>query len=69
MKLETDLHETQLDFDYLTSPYNLSKRINEIALIDYVPLDFSKIYLKFSDFTETKEKLTFKKKHEQKKQK
>ena len=35
MNLETDLHETQLDFDYLTSPYNLSKRINEIALIDY----------------------------------
>ena len=47
----------------------ISKRINEIALIDYVPLDFSKIYFKFSDFTETKEKLTFKKKHEQKKQK
>ena len=26
MNLETDLHETQLDFDYLTSPYNLSKK-------------------------------------------
>ena len=69
MNLETDLHETQLDFDYLTSPYNLSKRINEIALIDYVPLDFSKIYFKFSDFTETKEKLTLKKNMSKKKKK
>ncbi len=67
INLEKDLHETQLDFDYLTSPVNLSNRINQIALIDYEPLDFSKIYLKLSDFIETKEKLTFKKENEKKK--
>ena len=65
--VKKDLHETELDFYYLSSPKNLSKKITELGLIDYTPIEFSKIYLDYKDFVNSKNKLTnFKKTNEKK---
>ena len=45
-----DLSETQLDYFYLSSPQNLSKRVKDLGIIEYIPMDFSKIYLNYQDF-------------------
>jgi hypothetical protein len=56
--MEKDLHETQLDYSYLSSPSYLSKKISELALIEYFPMDFSRIYLNYSDFNYAQKKIT-----------
>ena len=53
-----DLYETELDYSYLSSPLNLSKKIKELALIDYIPMDFSRIYMSYKDFNEAQKKMT-----------
>ena len=58
LAIEKDLYETELDYSYLASPNNLSKKIKDLALIDYVPMDFSRIYLNYKDFTDSKKKIT-----------
>ena len=46
---------------------NLSKKITELSLIEYTPIEFSKIYLDYKDFVNFKNKLTnFKKINEKK---
>ena len=67
--IEKDLHETELDYFYLSSPNNLSKRTKNLALVEYVPMDFSKIYLSLKDFTESKNRTTLRIKNETKKEK
>ena len=57
-EVKKDLYETELDYSYLSSPYNLSKKIKELALVDYIPMDFSRIYLNYEDFIESKKKMT-----------
>ena len=70
LSLRNDLHETQLDFFYVSSPSYLLNKIQQIALIDYVPMDFSKIYLDYNDFKKTKKNMTnLKIENEKKKQK
>lgn len=64
--LEKDLYETELDFFYLSSPNNIAKKIKELSLIEYVPMDFSRIYLDYKDFTDGKSKLTTYKNYEKK---
>ena len=49
--IKKDLHETELDYSYLSSPNNLSERIKDLAFIEYMPMDFSRIYLNYRDFT------------------
>tara|TARA_X000001036_G_C20475272_1_gene723321 strand:- start:39 stop:377 length:339 start_codon:yes stop_codon:yes gene_type:complete len=56
--LEKDLHETQLDFFYVSSPGYLKKKINQLAFIDYIPMDFSRIYFNYRDFTDSQNKIT-----------
>ena len=71
--IEKDLYETELDYFYLSSPNNLSKKIKDLALIEYVPMDFSRIYLNYKDFSDSQKKITILKldneKKTQKKQK
>ena len=68
--LEKDLYETELDFFYLSSPNNIAKKIKELSLIEYVPMDFSRIYLNFTDFTSAQNKITnLKEKNEKETQK
>ena len=56
--LKKDLSETELDYFYLSSPNNLSNRTKDLALVDYVPMDFSRIYLNYNDFLDSKKKIT-----------
>jgi len=68
--IEKDLHETELDYSYLSSPNNLSEKIKDLAFIEYMPMDFSRIYLNYRNFTDSKKKITIlKMNHEKKKQK
>ena len=65
--LEKDLSETQLDFYYLSSPKNLSKRLQNLDLVDYTPMDFSKIYLSYDEFINFQKKISNLQKHYEKK--
>jgi len=68
--IKKDLHETELDYSYLSSPNNLSERIKDLAFIEYMPMDFSRIYLNYRDFTGSQRKITtLKINNEKKKQK
>ena len=60
--IDKDLHETQLDYSYLSSPSYLSKKITELAFIEYLPIDFSRIYLSYKDFNNAQKKITILKK-------
>ena len=62
-----DLNESQLDFSYLTSPSMIEKRVQELNLIEYFPMDHSKIYLDISNFKNLNKKLVNKDKHNEKK--
>ncbi len=53
-----DLYETQLDYFYLSSPANLSKKIKELDLVEYSPMDLSRMYLNFEDFIKVQKKIT-----------
>ena len=56
--IEKDLHETQLDYFYVSSPGYLSKKIKQLAFIEYMPMDFSRIYFSYRDFTDFQKKIT-----------
>jgi len=56
--VKKDLYETELDYSYLSSPYSLSQKIKDLALTDYIPMDFSRIYFNYEDFIESKKKIT-----------
>ena len=65
--IEKDLYETELDYFYLSSPNNLSLRIKELALVEYAPMELSRIYFNYKDFTNSQKKITnLKKSHEKK---
>ena len=67
--LKKDLHEVQLDYSYLSSPGHLSKKITDLGFIEYFPVDFSKIYLSYSDFSDAQKKITIFDKNNEKKTK
>ena len=56
--IERDSHETELDYFYLSSPMNLSKKINQLDLTEYQPMDFSKICLTFNEFLKSHKKIS-----------
>ena len=65
--IDKDLHETQLDYFYVSSPAYLSEKIKHLALIEYSPMDFSRIYLNLQDFMHSQSKIsTLKKNNETK---
>ena len=55
--LEKDLYETELDYFYLSSPNILSLRIKELALVEYTPMDLSRIYFSHQDLNSSSEYL------------
>jgi len=65
--IKKDLHETQLDYSYVSSPGYLSIKLEELDITDYTPIDYSKIYLKSKDFINEKKKFSTLKKDEKKK--
>tara|TARA_X000001036_G_scaffold40783_1_gene32810 strand:- start:709 stop:1047 length:339 start_codon:yes stop_codon:yes gene_type:complete len=64
--IEKDLHETQLDYFYVSSPRFLSNKVKQLALIEYSPMDFSRIYLNLTDFINAQGKITNLKKNNEK---
>ena len=64
--VEKDLYETQLDYFYLSSPANLSKKIKELDFIEYSPMDFSRMYLNLEDFVNLQKKITILKRNYEK---
>ena len=56
--IEKDLHETHLDYFYVSSPGYLSKKIKQLDFIEYMPMDFSRIYFSYRDFTNFQKKIT-----------
>ena len=67
--IEKDLHETELDYSYLSSPNNLSKKIKDLSFIEYIPMDFSRIYLNYKDFIDSQKKITILEMNDEKKTK
>ena len=54
----SDINETQLDFDYLTSPAEIEKKISIIGFDNYQPIKYSRIFFDISDFTEIQNKIS-----------
>ena len=48
-----------VNYFYLSSPNNLSKKIKDLSFIEYIPMDFSRIYLNYKDFMNSQKKITF----------
>ncbi len=65
--IKKDLHETQLDFFYLTSPKNLNEKVKQLRIVDYSPMDFSRIYFNQLDFINMHKKITNVKNYNEKK--
>ena len=61
-----DLHETELDYFYLTTPYYLTKKIKNLSIIDYLPMDISRIYFNYEDFKNDQKKITILKRDNEK---
>jgi hypothetical protein len=55
---EKDLNESQLDFYFLTSPAEIEKKIKMLGIINYSPINNSKIFLNISDFTSMQKKIS-----------
>ena len=68
--MEKDVHETELDYFYVSSPKNLSAKIQNLSIIEYIPMDFSRIYSNYINFVDSQKKIsTLKKQNEKKTQK
>ena len=67
--IKKDLHETELDYSYLSSPNNLSVKIKDLDFIEYAPMDFSRIYLNYRNFVDSQKKITIHRMNNEKKTK
>ena len=55
---EKNFNEAELDFNYLTSPAELERKLNLIGLNDYQPIKYSNIYFDISDLTSIQNKIS-----------
>ena len=62
-----NLHEIQIDFYYLSSPNNITKKLMVFDNLDYKPMKHSNIYLSYEDYSRDQTKTTFSKKNDEKK--
>lgn len=60
-----DLVESQLDYSYLTSPSMIETLINQID-DQFIPMQYSKIFLNLKDFLDLENKIVFQKKRNEK---
>lgn len=56
--LENNLSEAYLEFQYLSSPKILEKKVIKNLDINYKNLDISQIYLNYDDFINEQKKIT-----------
>ena len=59
---EKNLSELQLDFSYLSSPSIIEMKINNLDYNQYLPIEYSKIFLSISSFNDLQNKFVIKKK-------
>mgnify|MGYP001470176086 CR=1 FL=1 len=64
---EKDLNETQLDLFYLTSPSIIEKKIKHLDSTQYLPMEYSKIFLSMSNFLDLHNKYVIQKDKNEKK--
>ena len=62
-----DINEAQLDFHYLTSPAEIEKKLSVIGLVNYQPIEYSKIFFDILDFNRIQNKLSKLKNYDEKK--
>ena len=53
---EKNLNESQLDFYYLTSPSMIEKKIENLDIEQYLPMEYSKIFLSILNFNNLQNK-------------
>ena len=53
---EKNLNESQLDFFYLTSPSMIEKKIENLDIEQYLPMEYSKIFLSILNFNNLQNK-------------
>ncbi len=56
--IEKNLYESQLDYYYLTSPKLLKSKLEFLSDVDYVHMEFSKIYLNYKHFLKNQKNTT-----------
>lgn len=66
---EIDLNETQLDYTYLTSPLIIENKIKRLDVIEYIPMEYSKIFISMNSFLNLRNKLVNKTNQNEKKKK
>ena len=66
VKINNDLHETQLDYSYLASPENISKMVNNFINDEYLPIKYSNIYMSLDEYLKQQNKISKKYKNEKK---
>lgn len=54
---EIDLKESQLDFSYLSSPSMIDKRLENLSVTKFYPIEFSNIFLSMDSFLKMNKKL------------
>ena len=59
---EKNLSELQLDFSYLSSPSIIEMKIDNLDYNQYLPIEYSKIFLSISSFNDLQNKFVIKKK-------
>ena len=64
---EKDLNESELDLSYLTSPTFIQNKIIHLDNKNYLIMEFSKIYLSLSDFTNVERKFAIQENKNEKK--
>lgn len=53
-----NISEAQLDYNYLSSPLEIEKKLDIIGNNNYQPIDHSKLFLNISDFTNMDSKVS-----------
>ena len=53
---EKDLHESQMEFSYLTSPSEIEKKIQLLDYNNYNSMEFSQIFLSIQNFLDLQNK-------------
>ena len=56
--IEKNLYESQLDYYYLSSPKLLKSQLEFLSDVDYVHMEFSKIYLSYKHFLKDQKNIT-----------
>ena len=66
---EKEINKSQLEFYFLSSPFELEKKIKNLGYNNYSPIKNSKIFLSLSKFTDIQKKISILNNQDEKKTK